>query len=284
MGRPFTVGRALLCATAFIISGTASAAPKSPRLQTYGKFTPGAAKKAQAYVTTAMTVPMADMLSQASELKAEAMLTYGLGLELGRAPATRDMSANERSRVQAVFKEMLILYVRAKDDINLRGDEAILLDQPDFWILMARSLSFKERPPSLYLDNPDGSGTVITTDANIITASDGKQYSLVGQPLLDAGRVSAAQSCIIYARAEARMQKVQIVDASAAPHLTAEKLAEYKQSAKALGANARRFGTDACGSSNYYKAVRAYASLNLGKLGLLTDDPSALVGLSPDSE
>ncbi len=284
MGRPHGVGLALMCAAALTFSGIADAAPKSPRLQTYGKFTPAAARKAQAYVTTAMTVPMTDLLSQASQLKAEAMLTYGLGLELGRAPATRDMSPNERARVQAVFKEMLILYVRAKDDINLTGSETILLDQPDFWILMARSLSFRERPPSLYLDNPDGSGTVITTDANIITASDGKQYSLVGQPLLDAGRVSAAQSCVIYARAEARMQKVQTVDASAAPHLSPEKLSEYKQSAKTLGANARRFGTDACGNSNYYKAVRAYASLNLGKLGILKDDPSALVDATPDSE
>ena len=284
MGRPLTVGLALMCAAVFTFSGTTHAAPKSPRLQTYGKFTPGAAKKAQGYVTTAMTVPMADMLSQASELKAEAMLTYGLGLELGRAPATRDMSANDRARVQAVFKEMLILYIRAKDNIDLNGDEAILLDQPDFWILMARSLSFKERPPALYLDNPDGSGTVITTDATIITASDGKQYSLVGQPVLDAGRVSAAQSCVIYARTEARMHKVQTVDASAAPHLSPEKLSEYKASAKTLGTNARRFGIDACGNQNYYKAVRAYATLNLGKLGALKDDPSALVEATPDSE
>jgi hypothetical protein len=268
-----------LCGLGLTTTAMADTPAQNPRLKTYGQYNPKMAKKAQTHVRLAMQKPMAELMKRAAEINSDYLLAYGLGLELGRPPATRDMTALERAKVQEVFQSLLVLYVRAKDGIKLNGDEAILLDQPDFWILMARSVGFVQRPPSFQVtdDQPGATTTTVTTtDLGMITASDGKRYTLTGEPTLNPMIASAAQTCAIYARVDARMHKVMMVDAAAAPHLTPEALTALKVRAKDMAKDARVLGIDACAGAGFYDEVRRFAGNNLGKLGTLKDDPAAL--------
>lgn len=271
----------------FMIALTVTSAPmalaqtsseKSPRLKTYGKYSQKTAKKAQANVRAAMVTPMVDLLRKAAELNPEAMLNYGLALELGRPSATKDMNERERAQVQQVFQTLLILYVRATDRVDLTGKESVLLDQPDFWILMARSMSFV--PPPVYATVTESGGgdlSSVTESQLMMTSIDGKRYSLKGEPMLNGQIVSAAQSCAIYARVGARMEKVMRLDPASTPHLTVQALDDYKKQAKVVYKQARGFGIDGCAGENNYKAALAFASLHLGKLGTLADGTDALI-------
>ncbi len=256
-------------------------APAKPEVRNYGQYKPTDTVKAQANVTIAMTTPMPEILSRAAELKVDYMLDYGLGLELGREAATKTMTPVERANVQEVFKDLLALYVQGHDDIQIAGDEAPLLDQPDFWILMARALSIRTPSPTVAVSDPD-TGQVTTETADTMVGQAPKGYSLSGQPILDPGPVSAAQSCVIDARADARMSKIVNLDPAATPKLTAAQLSDLKQRAVKLGHEAHTMGVDACGGQAFYGGVFAFAAQHLGKLGALKEEPGAAITV-PDT-
>lgn len=52
-----------------------------------GQYNTVSSRRAQPHLDRAMTMPMAQLLDQAAELKPEYVLEYGLALELGREPA-----------------------------------------------------------------------------------------------------------------------------------------------------------------------------------------------------
>lgn len=245
-----------------------------------GQYNTVASRRAQPHLDRAMTAPMPHLLDQAAELKPEYVLAYGLALELGREPAP--LSPTQRAKVQGVFQDFLNEFVYKKDNIALKGTEDALLGQPDFWIMMARV--FGRKPQHMRLT---GSTTLITdTTGSMSTLNFGaydlndntfrpEDYRFSEDTVLNRYMVYAAQSCAMYAMISEKMKKAQKVDAASTTHLTPEKLAEVKATAKTIHAEALRYGPSACGGRDYFDRVSAFAAANLGALSLLKDDPNA---------
>lgn len=263
----------VLMAACVLTATTANAAPQ--KLRSYGEFTPAAAKKAQTDVRNAMTRPMDELLTRATEISPEYLLDYGLALELGREPATRQMSDLQRQRVQTIFQDLLGQYIKAKDNIALKGTEPQLLEQADFWILLARSLAWLDAPPAIAVSD-EATGTVTVTDTQTIVRGERQRYTLRGdRPVLDPKITSAAQTCAIYARVSARMQKVVTLERANDPNITPEQLKAFKAEAADILRQARTLGVDACAGAAFFDEVTAFAARHMGKLGTLPDEAAA---------
>lgn len=274
---------ALMTLTATLTPMSASwAAPKPPA----GTFNSNASKKAWPHVERAITMDMAELADKATELKAEFVLSYGLALELGREPAT--LTPFQRARVQEAFQEFLNQYVYKRDNIPLKGTEDYLLGQPDFWIMMARTLG---RPQ----DRSSITGAVVTggiggqqlfdfrpmPDDTRFTQKD---YKLTGDAVLNRYMVFASQSCVIYARMAQKMKKVLTIPASQAPHLTPAAYAENQATAQKLYKDSLYLGPQACGGKAYFERVSMAAAGNMGRLGELESDPARLTPDTPETD
>ncbi|MDC7676883.1 hypothetical protein [Asticcacaulis machinosus] len=248
-----------------------------------GQFNSAASRKAYPHIERAMTLPMAELAEKATELKPEYVLSYGLALELGRAPI--ELNSVQRGRVQGVFQDFLNSYVRKKDGIKLEGTEEALLGQPDFWIMMARAFGRKQNPQQAFIvgSTVDRTGvgpsagfsiTMNTLSDNSFTKED---YTLKGDAVLNRYMVFASQACAIYGKVSEQMKKALVIDASATTHLPPERLGELKATAKSVYKDAQRLGPQACGSREYFNRVSVYAAAHLGTLGTLKSDPDARV-------
>ncbi|GGZ23209.1 hypothetical protein [Asticcacaulis endophyticus] len=247
-----------------------------------GQYNTVASRRAQPHLDLAMTAPMPQLLDQAAELKPEYVLAYGLALELGREPAT--LSPTQRAKVQGVFQDFLNEFVYKKDNIALKGDEDALLGQPDFWIMMARV--FGRKPQHMRLMGgttliSDTTGAVSTLNFGAYDLNDNtfrpEDYRFSEETVLNRYMVYAAQSCAMYAKISEQMKKAQRVDAASVSHLTPEKLAEVKATARTIHTEALRYGPAACGGRDYFNKVSAFAAANLGRLNTLKDDPIAQI-------
>lgn len=245
----------------------------------YAGFTVVNGRRAQKYLDLAMHEDMAYLLRRAARYNADYIMAYGLALELGRTPATMSMNDADKAAILTMFQEVLNIYIKTKDNVALKGNEMALLEFPDFWMVISRSMSFMEMSSNYAGDSMSmggqssgiGSSSVsVTTD----TVYNTPRYKLGGVTPQRMATTTAAQSCAIAARAAARMKKVMKIDPSAAPHLTVEQVRDNQAMAEKIYNESVSTGKEACGGLSYFKKVYAVAEANLGSLNRLEEDPT----------
>ena len=253
-------------------------------MRDYGDFSPAEAHKAQSYLKVAMTEPMDKAAAEAAQIRAPEMLHYGLGLALGRDPATNAVDSDAKAQVQKLFLTAISVYQK-----DLGGDASVgydprVLNSADFWIWMARMLSMTPRnsidvastaaaaasigPPSGLGDSvpTQVTGTLVEENGDF-EGPDGNAYSLNGDlPILEPRVVSAAHACADYAYTAARMKRVAALDPQALPSVPPEKMRDLQQQAQQLFEQASQRGPGPCGGADFFAQVEAYAEGHLGKL------------------
>ncbi len=280
--------------SAAILAATAAAAVAGPclagnwTLRDYGEYTPAEAHKAQSYIKSAMTESMDKAAALAAEIHADDMLDYGLGLALGRAPATTMIDTSSKSRMQDLFDAAMSVYDR---DLTKNGKTAATgydpaaLDQADFWIWMSRMLSYSQTSSvdvsqaeaAVNPNDPNGEAAAVnsaqsnsstmTAEAGDFSGPDGRMYDLKGDlTVLEPRVVSAAHACADYAYTAARMQRFTELDPEAVPHVTPDKMRDLQAQAAQLVMLASKRGPEACGDEAFFDQVRLFAEGHLGKL------------------
>ena len=276
-------------ACALSIAFGAPAMAENWTMRDYGDFSKDEASKAQVYIKKAMVESMDKAAEQAAEIRAAEMLDYGLGLALGRDPATEVVDNYGKDRVQKLFVTAMSVYQRDLGrDANIGYDPRVF-NSPDFWIWMARMLSMSPRS-SINVDSTvaaaasgssssQGGGgqgdSVATTVSGVqvvedgdLEGPDGNSYTLKGDlPILDPRVVSAAHACADYAYTAARMQRVAELDPNTVAGVTPDKMRDLQQQAQQLFELAVKRGPTPCGSSEFFGQVESYAEGHLGKLG-----------------
>jgi hypothetical protein len=257
------------------------------KLNLTGKFDTAASKKAWPRLQGAMNRPMPELLDKATQFDPDAVLEYGLALELGRPAET--LSERQAQRVQSAFASFLNANTDLRDNVNLTGHEDALLKEPDFWIILAKNLARHERQQAY------NAGATMSTDGGFtaggplsfssIDWDDGEfsqgNYDLSGEAVLGRYMVYASQSCAMYARAFDQMKKVQLIDAAALPKLTADEVANDRKEAVRIYRLTAHLGPQACGGDEMFTTVTAFADGYLGQLGTYPNDPKlALASLS----
>ncbi|HVZ28823.1 MAG TPA: hypothetical protein VG839_00410 [Asticcacaulis sp.] len=276
----FKFGAALgvVLAAGLVFAAPADAETKS-KLNLTGKFDTAASKKAWPRLQGAMNRPMAELVDKATQFDPDAVLEYGLALELGRPAET--LSERQAKRVQSAFAAFLNANTDLRDNVTLTGHEEALLKEPDFWIILAKNLARHERQQAF------NAGGTLSTDGGFtpggalsfssIDWDDGEfsqgNYDLSGPAVLGRYMVYASQSCAMYARAFDQMKKVQLIDAAALPKLTPDELANDRKEAVRIYRLTAHLGPQACGGQEMFDTVSAFADNYLGQLGAYPNDP-----------
>ncbi len=258
-------------------------------------FTPAQAEKAQAWLDKAMTVPMADLLQKADITNPEAMLEYGLALELGRPSASGSLPEGAKAKLKADYRAMLDLYLTPADkkkypelaDANFDNDA--MLDNQEFWVDLAKQIGHRKEHVALNQVLPDAQGdTGGGGDGSLMTfvpdpQNDQDDLNLSQDLVLSRGAVNAAASCAESAAGFAKMKKAQTVDISAT-RLKPEELTSMRINAARIYRTSYAVGIMACGSRDYFFKTADFAVQNLGAYGSLKDDPTATVAALNDSD
>jgi hypothetical protein len=255
-------------------------------LQNYGDFTKSEALHAQVYLKAAMSESMTQAARGASEIRAAEMLDYGLGLALGREPATEALDPPAKARVHSLFQTAIALYQADLGDSTKIGDDAAAINQADFWIWMSRMLSMSARTslevasiatstgspnsPSPVAPGADLVTGTLSSNTGDFLGPDGRSYDLKGDlPVLAPRVVSAAHACADYAYTAARMKRVTALDPNGNSKVSPAKMRELQQQASSLIQAAEGRGPGACGGQDFFAKVEAYAAGNLGHVGQL---------------
>ncbi len=248
-------------------------------------FTPAQAVKAQAWLDDAMTVPMVDLLSKADVTNPQAMLEYGLALELGRPSASTSLGEDAKAKLKSDYRLMLDLYLTPADRkkypelANANFENDAMLDNQEFWVDLAKQIGRpKERQP---IDQtvPDNSEQAMGAPmASFIPdpQDEDNGLNLSKDLVLDRGAVNAAASCAESAAGFAKMKKAQTVDISETK-LKPEEMAMMRTNAARVYRASYAVGIMACGSRDYFFKAAGFAGQNLGHYGALKDDPTATV-------
>ncbi len=272
-----------LAAVVAIAPAHAATAKKDRNVQ--DGFSNAEAVKAQAWLDIAMTRPMIDLLQKADVTNPEAMLEYGLALELGRPSASTALSPDAKAKLKSDYRLMLDLYLTPADkknfpelaDANFENDA--MLDNQEFWVDLAKQIGHRKEHAALDQPLPDDSGmagaggsmTFIPDPQN-----EGDDLNLSKDLVLTRGVVNAAVGCAESAAGFAKMKKAQTVDATATK-LTADQVSAMRTSAARVYRTSYSVGILACGSRDYFFKAADFAATNLGSLGTMKDDPNAVV-------
>ncbi len=248
------------------------------------------AQKAQAFVTAAMTTPMADLLHRADVTDPQAMLEYGLALELGRPTATDTLSRAQKDKLKADYRLMLDQYLTSGDkkdpvlaDANFENDA--MLDNQEFWVDLAKQIGRrKERlqiDQTVQADSFGGQGGSMMTFIPDPQDEDNK-LNLSHDLVLDRAQVNAATGCAESAAGFAKMKKAQTIDITATK-LAPDQFTNMKAQAARIYRTSYAVGVMACGGRDYFFKTADFAGQNLGAYGTLKDDPNAVVASVGDS-
>ncbi len=259
------------------MSGTADAKSDKKELSNRESFTTEDALKGQAYVNTAMTAPMMDLLQKADVQHPDTMLEYGIALDLGRPSVSSQMSKDDREKLKRGFRDMLDLYITKADKFDITFNEDAMLDQSEFWIYLAKHVG-RPKPRVSLAGVAPGESTPGAPPMAFVPddPNQDKEFNLNEDLILKPNVVNAATACGQSAFGFARMHKAQTVDISAT-RLTPEQFATARESAVKAYRLSWAEGILACGSREYFLQVADFASHNLGALGAMKDDPNAVV-------
>jgi len=266
-----------------LLMGAGQAAAASKATDSLGSFETADAIKGQDYLNIAMTEDMTVLLGKAQVTSPDAMLEYGLALELGRPSASADLSKDDKEKLKRGYRAMLDLYLNSGDKFGgVKFDEDSMLDVPDFWIALAEHIG---RPK----ERVDMQAAADATAASMTQAGGGNPLSVIYVPdqslqdqefnlgndlILNRHVVNAAWSCAQSAESFARLRKIQMLD------ISQTKLTPT-QFANAMGAVVGNYrvayqeGVLACGSRDEFFKVAEVAEHNLGKLGEMKENPAA---------
>ncbi|WP_235074064.1 hypothetical protein [Asticcacaulis sp. AC466] len=240
-------------------------------------FTTADAVKGQAYVNAAMTTPMMDLLMKADVNHPDAMLEYGIALDLGRPSVSSQMTQADKEKLKRGFRSMLDLYINSGDKFDITFNEDAMLDQSEFWIYLAKHVG---RPkPRASLNGVAGGESVPGAPPMAFIPDDpnqDKEFNLNEDLILKPNVVNAATACAQSAFGFARMRKAQTVDI-AETRLTAEQFGQAQAAAAKAYRTAYAEGGLACGGKDYFFQVVEFASHNLGALGAMKDNPAAVL-------
>ncbi|ESQ85756.1 hypothetical protein AEAC466_00865 [Asticcacaulis sp. AC466] len=263
------MGLALACA--------ADAKGMKKELSNRESFTTADAVKGQAYVNAAMTTPMMDLLMKADVNHPDAMLEYGIALDLGRPSVSSQMTQADKEKLKRGFRSMLDLYINSGDKFDITFNEDAMLDQSEFWIYLAKHVG---RPkPRASLNGVAGGESVPGAPPMAFIPDDpnqDKEFNLNEDLILKPNVVNAATACAQSAFGFARMRKAQTVDI-AETRLTAEQFGQAQAAAAKAYRTAYAEGGLACGGKDYFFQVVEFASHNLGALGAMKDNPAAVL-------
>ncbi len=273
-----------LALSAVAASGTAHAATRKQERSVQDGFTPAEAVKGQAWLDTAMSTPMLDLLQKADVTNPEAMLEYGLGLELGRPSASGSLSEDAKAKLKADYRLMLDLYLNGSDKKDpvlsaVNFNEDAMLDNQEFWVDLAKQIGHRKERTALDQTIPDSAG--MGPGAPMMAfipdpQDDDNGLNLSKDLVLPRGVVNAAVACAESAAGFAKMKKAQTVD-GAELKLDADKLAAMRTDAVRVYRTSYAVGIQACGSRDYFMKAADFATANLGAYGSLKDDPAATV-------
>src|SRR5690606_23590217 len=104
-----------LVMVAGFVSGSLEARPTKQELSRRATYKPQDATRAHPHINAAMTLPMEALIREATLNNPEAMMRYGLALELGRPPATHALNSAERDVLKAGYRSMIDLYLTSGD-------------------------------------------------------------------------------------------------------------------------------------------------------------------------
>lgn len=263
-----------LVLTACLFAGSALADDWFKPQFDYGNYTQADGKRAQPMLSRAISVPMDTLAAEAADVHADAMITYGAALSLGREPGQLD--GGRQARAHTMFKALMASWVTGGDRITLTGDEPDLLNMPEFWFLVGRSLTVSQ-PRVLRLGNSEKGGALAPDpsatsgsylDSDVFLGPDGKRHSFKGDyPELDKRLVTATRACSVMAMTAARMQRVTELDLHAQPRLTPEEMRGFQVQARGLLHQIRLHVDEACGDRDMFDKAVSVASQHLGVLG-----------------
>ncbi len=271
-------------AVVWAMAGAVQAAPPHKDIDALSGFEAADALKGQAYLDTAMTGAMPDLLAKAQVTAPDAMLAYGLALELGRPSASAALGKDDKDKLKRGYRGMLDLYLGSGDKFgNVRFDEDSMLDVPDFWIALAEHIgrpkeridvrAAAEAAAQSLPQGPEGANAMAMIYVPDASMQD-QEFNLGHDLILGRHVVNAAWACAQSAESFARLKKVQVLDASQT-RLTPAQFANAMGAVVADYRTAYQEGVLACGSRDYFFKVADVAAQNLGRLGQLKDDPNA---------
>ena len=273
----------VVAVAALAISAHANAITRKKEMSNKENFTAEDAVKGQDYVNAAMTTPMMNLLSKADVNHPELMLEYGLALDLGRPSVSSAMSKDDKEKLKRGFRAMLDLYINKSDKFDITFDEDAMLDQSEFWIYLAKHVGRpKER---VSLNGITGSDAAPGAPPMVFIPDDPNQdqeFNLLHDVILKPNVVNASTACAQSAYGFARMRKAQTVDI-AETKLTPEQFASVQAMAVKNYRLAWSEGQIACGTTDYFNQVVAFAAQNLGALGAMKDNPSAVLATLSDA-
>lgn len=268
----------VLAAATLVMSADAGAATRKKELSNKETFTSEDTVKGQVYVDAAMTTPMMTLLQKADVNHPDVMLEYGLALDLGRTSVSSAMSKDDREKLKRGFRAMLDLYINKSDKFDITFDEDAMLDQSEFWIYLAKHVG---RPkPRVSMSNTTVEDQSPAGGPDMMFIQDDpdqdKEFNLLQDLILKPNVVNASTACVQSAFGFARMRKAQLVDITETK-LTPDQFATVKDMAVKNYRLAWSEGQIACGSTDYFNKVVAFAADNLGPLGAMKDDPAAVL-------
>lgn len=279
------VGATSVCVALLMSTGGHAApapAPVRRPLEVQSLFGADDAVKGQAYVKVAMTAPMLDLVNQATVTNPQAMLEYGLALELGRPSASSSLKKGERDKLKRGFNAMVNAYLTPQDKFaGVTFHEDSMLDVPDFWITLAEHIG----RPKEHIDRdiviagaqaeiPMGMAPTASAPTYIPDDQQSDEFNLSSDLVLDREVVNAAWTCAQSARSFARLKKVQLLDISETK-LTPAQFASALPTVIDFYRASYNEGVLSCGTSDFFFQVADVASANLGKLGELKEDANA---------
>lgn len=264
--------------TPLATGGVADAATRKRELNNKSNFTAADAVKGQDYVRQAMTTPLLDLLRKADVNHPDKMLIYGLALELGRESVSQQMPKDEREQLKRGFRAMLDLYISKSDKFDITFDEDAMLDQPEFWIYLAKHAGRKKNTEQFNQNLPISADPAQGTSAFFVPdgPSSDSEFNLNQDLILRPNVVNASTSCVESAFAFARMKKAQTVDI-AETKLTPEQFATVQEKTVRVYRLSYSQGIAACGGKDFFTETADFASGHLGRLGELKDNPAAVL-------
>ncbi|EGF92101.1 hypothetical protein ABI_05340 [Asticcacaulis biprosthecium C19] len=267
-----------LVAVAFSGGSSALAAGRKKELNNKATYTQKDAVKGQEHIQAAMTTPMLDLLKLADVQHPEAMLRYGLALDLGRPSVSSQLSPGEKEKLKGGFRQLLDIFLTSRDKFDIQFDEDAMLDQSEFWIYLAKHVGRKNNrtqmeQPLGAADSPAGTmGFYLPQRFD----EDSEKLNLDRELVLKSGVVNASTTCAQTAFAFARMEKVQKVDI-AATKLTQDQFAKAQETAARTYVVSYKNGILACGGKAFFNQTADFARQNLGVLGTMAENPAAVL-------
>ncbi len=263
-----------------LLATAAHAATAHKELEVQSSFEVADALKGQDYLKVAMNAPMLDLLKSAQVTNPQAMLEYGLALELGRPSASGALDKDDKEKLKRGYRGMLDMYLNSGDKFSgVKFDEDSMLDVPDFWITLAEHIGRPKDRVDMSVIDASGAGNTppgmasSTLMTYIPDDQQTQEFNLGHDLVLNRQVVNASWACAQSAQSFAKLKKTQVLDISETK-LTPAQFASAMTRVVADYRTAYQEGVLACGSRDFFFKAADIASGNLGKLGALKEDPN----------